>query len=39
MHCISVLFREYQQFPYFGKIMNSDDKFETKDFFNEDGKG
>ncbi|KAA6369940.1 MAG: hypothetical protein EZS28_034533, partial [Streblomastix strix] len=39
LHCIAVLCREYPQYPYFGKILNSDDKFETKDFFNEDGKG
>ncbi|KAA6401256.1 MAG: hypothetical protein EZS28_003219 [Streblomastix strix] len=38
MHCIAVLCREYPQYPYLNKIKNSDDEFETKDFFNEDGK-
>ncbi|KAA6370052.1 MAG: hypothetical protein EZS28_034422 [Streblomastix strix] len=38
MHCIAVLCREYPQYPYFGQIINSDDKFETEDFYNEDEK-
>ncbi|KAA6388862.1 MAG: hypothetical protein EZS28_015611 [Streblomastix strix] len=38
MHCIAVLCREYPQYPYFGKIMNQDDKFEPRDFLIEDKK-
>ncbi|KAA6358251.1 MAG: hypothetical protein EZS28_046222 [Streblomastix strix] len=38
MHCIAVLCREFPQYPYFGKIMNQDDKFDLVDFLTEDKK-